>query len=349
MAQSLHLDESEPDSLLGMAKDNADFSATYGLNAPRYDRLRQEVEFILAAAIARHDIKVHAILGRVKTLDSCLDKIERKGIDPSEAILQDVVGARVVSLFLSDLPRIDLMLRDVFEVVEVDDKVEGGDAASFGYMSVHYICRLRDDYAGERYDEIKGIPFEVQSRTVVMDAWANVSHYLAYKGSASVPDELQRDFNALSGLFYVADQHFELFFGAALKSRQQAKEDAVSTGGPDMRGTPINLDTVLAYLAERFPDREHARAEAISDFVEELARFTTFESIADLDEWVGKGEKQALQDELTSPPMVTRTMTRGRYADVGMARGALDASYPGWEENRKPPGMPTRRTSKSTA
>jgi len=228
------------------------------------------------------------------------------------------------------------MLREEFDIIEVDDKVEGVASATFGYLSVHYICQIRPDYLGARYDDIKGIPFEVQCRTVVMDAWANVSHYLAYKGNASVPDELQRDFNALSGLFYVADKHFELFFGAASRSRLQAKEDASSTREPEGRATPINLDTVLAYLADRFPDRKHADAATISDFVEELAHFTTIESIGELDDWIAKGEKHALEAEVKFPPWLEGTDRQGPYADVGMARVALDSSLPGWEELRKP-------------
>jgi putative GTP pyrophosphokinase len=65
-------------------------------------------------------------------------------------------------------------------------------------------------HSGPRYDPLKHLRFEVQVRTIVMDAGAAVSHHLDYKGGTSVPSELRKDFYALSGLFYVADQHFEV-------------------------------------------------------------------------------------------------------------------------------------------
>ncbi len=60
---------------------------------------------------------------------------------------------------------------------------------------------MKRDYKGPRYDTIVGMPFEIQVRTILMDAWANVSHYLAYKSDIDVPINLQRDFYALGGLF----------------------------------------------------------------------------------------------------------------------------------------------------
>jgi len=55
-----------------------------------------------------------------------------------------------------------------------------------------------------------------------MHAWSIISHYLDYKTPNAVPSELKRDFNALSGLFYVADQHFEMFFKSSKASRKKA-------------------------------------------------------------------------------------------------------------------------------
>ena len=97
-------------------------------------------------------------------------------------------------LFLSDLPRLDKLIRDCFNVVSYENKVTDSDPSSFGYMSVHYVTTPDDSHSGPRYDELKGIPIEIQIRTVVMDAWANVSHHLDYKGESSIPKDLRKDF-----------------------------------------------------------------------------------------------------------------------------------------------------------
>jgi hypothetical protein len=137
-------------------------------------------------------------------------------------------------------------------------------------MSHHFICELGASLAGPRYDDIKNIAFEVQVRTILMDAWANISHYLAYKGEASVPDDLQRDFHALSGLFYVADRHFELFYHESQESKSRAKLAITEPGSQDTR---LDRDTTLALFQELYPDRKHARPEYVSEFVEEILPF----------------------------------------------------------------------------
>ena len=106
--------------------------------------------------------------GRVKELKSLADKARKKGyVDPLYEA-DDIVGVRVVVLFLADLPRVDEIISQSFEVLNAENKVTEGDPASFGYMSVHYLATLKDHHSGPRYDDLKDIPFEIQTRTIVM-------------------------------------------------------------------------------------------------------------------------------------------------------------------------------------
>jgi putative GTP pyrophosphokinase len=192
---------------------------------PGYDRLRQEAEYALGSRLGARRIKLHTLTSRVKTLASLEEKAQRKVYKRPLLETPDLVGVRVVVLFLSDIARVDDIVSSLFEVVGVSDTVEGtDDPSTFGYMSKHFDARLPSTLKGPRYEDLPGIRFEVQVRTLLMDAWANVSHYLAYKGESSIPPELRGDFNALSGLFYVADKHFELFFGRTETVREKAEE-----------------------------------------------------------------------------------------------------------------------------
>lgn len=122
-------------------------------------------------------------------------------------------------------------------------------------MSVHFIARMKQAYSGPRYDKIAGFLFEIQVRTIAMDAWANVSHHLDYKTDKDVPAELRKDFYALSGLFYVADRHFEMFYSQSIESRKQMKELFEDTASlEDKAMQELNLDTLSAYLVTKFPD-----------------------------------------------------------------------------------------------
>jgi hypothetical protein len=112
-----------------------------------------------------------------------------------------------------------------------------------------------------------------------MDAWASVSHLLAYKGEASVPSHLRRDFNALSGLFYVADQHFEIFANAAGEVERVTEESLAKDGTEE--GAEISLDSMFALLNSIFPGRDIER-EDVGYITERLLRKSYYRSINDV-------------------------------------------------------------------
>jgi putative GTP pyrophosphokinase len=293
-----------------------DLKRDYEARKPLYEQLLNEVVFILNAALKDHGIKTHGVTGRVKGLPSLEDKAVRNGYTDPLGEASDVVGVRIVTLFLSDLPLVRDLLDNGFDVVESDDKIDGADPSTFGYMSMHYIATLPDSHVGPRYDKVKSIRFEIQVRTMLMDAWANVSHYLAYKGEASVPADLKRDFHALSGLFYVADQHFEMFFKGVMESRQGMGRGI--DGSID--SAEVNLETVQSLLYQKYSDREHAPPDAISEFVEEVTEMG-YADLEALDLALSRVSDATLADyERERPPHGTAGR---RYTDVGAARVSL--------------------------
>jgi ppGpp synthetase/RelA/SpoT-type nucleotidyltranferase len=298
-------------------QDRESVEAEYRANAGRYERLVDEVVFALEAGLKRAGIKAHTVGGRVKTLDSFVEKIERKQYANPFADTPDLVGVRIVVLFLSDLPRVSELVRDLFDVHSEEDRVHEGPDTTFGYMSIHYVAELDTSVSGARYDDLKQLRFEIQVRTIVMDAWANVSHYLAYKGESSVPQALRRDFNALSGLFYVADQHFELFVRDAQRSEVEAREVVEAAEHKD-QPVELNLDTVAAVIRRAFPDRRHAeRSEPMmSVFVDEL-QAAGFDDARDLERGLrGVHAAVAAQEEVLGHPSPW-------YTDLGAARTGL--------------------------
>lgn len=178
----------------------------YEENRANYKKLAELVEYELSKSIK--SIKTHTISFRIKELSSLLDKVRRKNIEKPFEQIHDIIGFRVVCLFLSDLEEIGKIIRNEFNVFEEDDKVNDTELNIFGYMSLHLKAKLKPSCKSPCGDEIKKIPFEIQVRTIAQDAWASISHYLEYKKKSVIPDQLKRDFHALSGLFYVADTHF---------------------------------------------------------------------------------------------------------------------------------------------
>lgn len=270
----------------------------YRSRQPAFTRLAAEIQFALQETTRRAGIKTHSVTSRVKSVESVADKARRKEYDQPLGQVDDLVGIRVVALFLSDLPRLDELIRSSFEIRAADDRVSGGDPATFGYMSMHYLAVLDSQHSGPRYDDLKGIQFEIQTRTVVMDAWANVSHYLDYKGESSIPEDLRRDFFALSGLFYVADQHFEIF---ADRSRQSQKQAEREVGVESAQSLEVNLDTMAAYLTRRYPDRRVDGRPDISELVEEISIFG-YQDFDTLGEALNRGDQAFSEYEVKYPP-----------------------------------------------
>src|ERR1044072_8457448 len=305
--------------------DRASFEKEFNKRNKQFVELRNEAEYTLKKKLELAGIKFHSIPSRIKELDSCFNKIEKYRFEKPFEQMRDFVGLRVICLFLSDIPKIDDLIKQSFFVINSDNKIEDGDNSSFGYMSVHHIVRFGNKHKGERYDNIKNIPFEIQVRTIAMDAWANISHYLDYKTEQDIPIELKRDFHALSGMFYVADKHFQLFF----EQRKQRKEEIANVfekGNKDESlAQPINLDTLIAYLANKFPKRKSPPVEKVSNYVNFL-RESSFKTIGEIDEVIEK-TKDAFHKFEDDNPFVF-DLSKGQFSSLGVLGYSLQIYSP---------------------
>ena len=303
-----------------------DITRIYNENASLYGSLEDEIKFEIEGALTASAIKYHSITTRVKDLGSLLKKVDNKGINDPFSEIPDIVGARVVTLFLSDINRIIETLNSCFDVSVVDNKIDDTDPRLFGYLSVHVHARIKSTFQGTRYDRIKQFLFEVQVRTIAMDAWASVSRHLAYKSESDVPPELRRDFNALSGLYYVADKHLEMFFKSRAATRAKidleldAKSDAIYK-------QPINADSLLLFLEKMYPDREESTGNEIGELLSEL-RSVGVKDLEELEQVLKKHSKAFLIAERLSPPADVdeegNVFGDTRFTRIGAVRSTFD-------------------------
>ncbi|WP_440558009.1 GTP pyrophosphokinase [Streptomyces sp. SCPE 10] len=311
------------------SEDEAEIRKRFVENEVLYQNLRTEILYCLQKAFsAPQSIKIHSITARVKTIDSFVEKVTRKSYTSPFEQTEDLVGARVVCLFIADLSGIKDVLHSTFDVASEEDKVNEGEASSFGYMSHHFICRLSAAHSGPRYDTIKEIKFEIQVRTILMDAWANISHYLAYKNEESIPADLVRDFHALSGLLYVADRQFQNLNRGAVHSAIQAEQDIIKSR--EILSSAINTDTVAALFRRQYPDRDRASEKLIAEFISELS-LINLNDLRDLARILQENHGAVLKYEKKYPPAGS-----SRFGDVGLARNALAIHSPKYQEARYP-------------
>lgn len=151
--------------------------------------LKEEFEFI-------HEYNpIEHVKSRLKTPESVIKKIRRKGLDLDlEEIkdnIKDIAGIRISCSFISDIYRISTMLAqqpDV-EITEYKDYIK--NPKENGYQSLHLICKIPVFMS----DRVEHVYVEVQFRTVAMDFWASVEHKIFYKyeDSKDVPINIKND------------------------------------------------------------------------------------------------------------------------------------------------------------
>lgn len=280
----------------------------------RYEDLVKEVEFSLEQALEKEGIKIHGINKRVKGLKSIIKKCEDKEINNPFVDMRDIAGVRIVCLFRSDLGRIENSIKNLFDLIETDNKIDEADG--FGYMSIHYIFKLGENFQGPRYNHIKDIQFEIQSRTLCMDAWAAVSHHLSYKGNWDVPSDLERAMNALSGLFYVADNEFLHVYEASIRSKNAAEKLLEHSS---KQAIPVNFDTVAAYMKDKLSDRTIPGDEQISRLVNQMKN-SNYNNIKEVDEDFSNAKElfEAYENKLKNDKKLLQ-----KFSALGALRVAL--------------------------
>lgn len=135
-------------------------------------------------------ICIKEITWRVKTPDSCLNKMLDKGyaadVELAAEKLNDIAGVRAVCYFLDDMYQVMEMLRTTpgYEFIKVKDYVEKPKAS--GYQSLHLIMKVP---AGEQMVKV-----ETQIRTQAMDFWSDIEHHFVYKTNNLNIEECEEEF-----------------------------------------------------------------------------------------------------------------------------------------------------------
>jgi putative GTP pyrophosphokinase len=149
---------------------------------------------------------------RVKSFPSWFDKVLRKirhGVAPERVQIHDVLGLRLVCPFLEDLKHIEDLIRGKFEVLEEEKKGAVQSFKEFGYDSTHFLVALPADLV-EQLALSPPLPCEIQVRTILQDAWAEVEHELIYKSKFLPFDQpLKRKMAALNANLTLSDIIFQ--------------------------------------------------------------------------------------------------------------------------------------------
>ncbi|MDR2741491.1 MAG: tetratricopeptide repeat protein [Treponema sp.] len=133
---------------------------------------------------------------------------QNKG-DEKSAIITDLIGLRIVCPFIEDIARVQETLQNNFEVLEVDHKGSDHTFREFGYQSTHLLIRIPRDIIGKQ-DVFDIDVAEIQIRTILQDAWAEVEHELVYKAEFTpFDDPIKHKLAAVNASLSLADIIFQ--------------------------------------------------------------------------------------------------------------------------------------------
>lgn len=177
---------------------------------PKYRKLSENILDAVEGFLESEKVSFLSITNRIKTFESFWEKIQRKGYKQPSNQVEDVCGIRVIVFFPSDVKLVGDLIEREFDVIESIEKSADLDSDQFGYRSDHFIVKLRKEWLqAPNWRGLGELKAEIQVRTILMHSWADLSHKLAYKKSASVPKRFMRELYQLSALFELADEKFE--------------------------------------------------------------------------------------------------------------------------------------------
>ena len=90
---------------------------------PRFEKLAEEVAYILKKSVQASDIEYATITYRAKTLDSFCEKVVRKAYKEPLKEVTDIAGVRIVFLYLSERSQLESLIEEEFKIIEKVDKV----------------------------------------------------------------------------------------------------------------------------------------------------------------------------------------------------------------------------------
>lgn len=175
---------------------------------PIYQRAMKKVKLELESFITDSDDnkeKIVDICGRVKTLESICEKINRKRIGQFEVFdkFEDIAGVRCTCEYLDDVREVVEYINknQLFNVSKLEDKIE--NPTQEGYRGIHIIVLTKVYYQGKMYDNIK---VEIQLRTSFQNAWSMKTHQLTYKKDTFESNSIKDVMKELSDILKEADE-----------------------------------------------------------------------------------------------------------------------------------------------
>jgi len=179
---------------------------------PLFANFVDKCKGIILELLNDNSISIHHITARIKNRDSLEKKIEIKNNKYSDiSEITDICGIRIITYLDSDVNSIAQLIEKEF-LLDANNSIDKRTLKSdqFGYKSLHYVVSLNEQRSNiTENKKYTGYKIEIQIRSILQHAWAEIEHDLGYKGEVSIPESFKRSFNRLAALLETADIEFD--------------------------------------------------------------------------------------------------------------------------------------------
>lgn len=170
---------------------------------------------------------IENIKSRLKTPESIVQKLKRKGYDASienmVRFVEDIAGVRLVCSFTSDIYRMADMIgrQNDLTVISIKDYMKNPKPS--GYKSFHMIISI-PVFLSDRTVETK---VEIQIRTIAMDFWASLEHKIYYKFEGNAPSYISHELQECAEIVSMLDNKMLSLNEAILIEKAKEEEKAI--------------------------------------------------------------------------------------------------------------------------
>lgn len=185
----------------------------YRAEFPHYQVYAAALERVLKEA-CRISLPLAIVQARPKSLSSFAEKAIRKREKYPDAArdITDLCAARVIVHTTDEANAVRRFIEANFHVLEGEDVRGRLTEREFGYLSLHFVVQLKPGVpaglAEEERQQIGGRRAEIQVRTLLQHAWADILHDRIYKREIDIPSELVRTGHLLAAITEQGDKLF---------------------------------------------------------------------------------------------------------------------------------------------
>jgi ppGpp synthetase/RelA/SpoT-type nucleotidyltranferase len=199
---------------------------------------------------------------RAKRPDHLEQKVRRragraqyKTLEDIFSDIVDVAGVRIALYFPGDREQVEQIIRDQFTLIESPKVFPAASTPHLGkrfsgYWATHYRVHLKANQLGHTDKRYSGVRIEIQVASVLMHAWAEVEHDLAYKQvDGGLSEEEYAILDELNGLVLTGE--------IALERLQKAVENRIQ----NLNRPFHNHYELAAYLYEKIHTQTRRKAD----------------------------------------------------------------------------------------